>query len=47
MTLAQQRPAAIIGLESASAPVQDAIAAAGGDAIDMTDFPVLCAHCGH
>lgn len=35
-------PAAIIGLESPSAPLQDAISEAGGDDLDMTAVPVLC-----
>ena len=35
-------PAAVIGLESADQPLQDAIAAAGADALDLTAFPLLC-----
>jgi hypothetical protein len=35
-------PAAVIGLGSPVEPLQDAIAAAGADAIDATVFPVLC-----
>ena len=35
-------PAAIIGLESPSAPLQDAIAEAGADDLDMNALPVLC-----
>lgn len=35
-------PAAIIGLESPSQALQDAIAGVGADDIDMTAVPVLC-----
>lgn len=35
-------PAAIIGLESPSQPLQDAIAGAGGDTLDITAIPFLC-----
>lgn len=35
-------PVAIIGLEDAMEPLQDAVAAAGADAVDMASYPVLC-----
>jgi hypothetical protein len=34
--------AAIVGLESQAEPLQDAIAAAGADTIDLSAVPLLC-----